>query len=555
MDDPLFGRNATARTGSEWTRRHLFGSVAPVLAATAAVAAPAARAEPVARTARAVNVVDFGAKGDGRANDTPAFRAALAAAQIVMIPVGRFRIDGPLVLADGQSLRGMGRSGWEPYAGQGAPASAPKTEIIFDGGLAIDVRNTNNVAIAGIALLARHGRQSAWAHEPGFQRGTAGINITGSLQFEATDISFHGIEAAVIGSADGGRTAQMPHIGTWSAHDCGAVFRFVSNDRSLVPVRDAWIEGCVAAVHCGRIAEIKNCDGIRIENVRFFQCLDNSICIEGTPFVSISSATMFETGGETIVLRDCQSVTIAGSQLVRAGFYRKPPLMQKSAILIENCVDVSFEGVVERPVGRAFSIRDCQNITINAAISTPFWSTGSLGSNDGAIFVERSAAIVIHASFGGMDYWIAVWADAESALTINGRIATEGRAGVVRCVQLQSPPLGHVTRLAAEVHVPANGSVILDTLRVLVPAGKSLVSRSVELTAQGLVFQADEQRWRPEQASEPGGGGLSLERHLLYRNGGKSANYASVPIGVYNPSAQRVMVPAGHEIRMSLAIE
>jgi hypothetical protein len=493
---------------------------------------------------QAANVAAFGAVGDGVTDDGPAFRAALAAAKAVEVPVGRFRITAPLVLGDGQVLRGGGRSGWEPYSGEGPPASAIRSEIVVDAGLAIDARNTNNSAVTGLALRARDARQSKWAHQPGFQSGTTGIDIAGSLQFQTTDVSFHGLEVGVAGIADAGLTAQMPHIGDWIAHDCGTVIRFVSKEPKFVPVRDARIEGCLAAIHCGRV----------IENVRFFQCTANSLLIEGSQFVQIVGATLFETGSETIVLRNCQYVTISGSQLARAGFYNAPPYRQQAALLAQNCSSLSFEGLVEQPTGRAFSIHQCGNLSINAAIGTPFWTTGSLGSNDGAIVIERSQAIVLRTSFSGSDYWIGVLADEDSASSISGTISTAGSAGVVRCTQLQPSPLGHTTRSATQLAVMAKQSMELDAIRIRIPPGKSLVSRSIELTSPGLLFEAAGQRWQMEEFVS-GATPLSLERKLLHHNETNTARYATIPIGVHNPTDRMISIPAGHEVRLSLALE
>jgi hypothetical protein len=69
--------------------------------------------EAVGRTANAkladlVSVKDFGAMGDGEADDTPAFLAALFAAQSVFIPEGVYRTTGTLTLRYGQTLFGTG---------------------------------------------------------------------------------------------------------------------------------------------------------------------------------------------------------------------------------------------------------------------------------------------------------------------------------------------------------------------------------------------------------------------------------------------------------------
>jgi hypothetical protein len=535
------------------SRRGVMTSALPALAATTASSACSANDAPIL-SASIVDAATFGARGDGRTDDHQAIASALRAGTIVTLRPGRYRISAPIRLRDGQALRGAGRGGWEPYDGHSAPSAIGRTEIIVDSGVAIDARDSNGVEVSGLAIRARDARQSRWAFPPGFQSGTIGIDIVGALQFEARDISFHGLETALSAVADRGPVAQMPILAEWSAHDCDVVARFVSKSATFVPVRDGRITGCIAAVHCGTVIDARYCDGLRIEHCRFFQCTANAIRVENTPFVTIVGTTMFETAEATLVMRGCAGAVLSGVQLARAGFYHPPPAVQRPAVLLEQCEDFSFDGLIERPMGRAFSIVDCCNVSISGTIATPFWSTGSLGSNDAAIFVERSAVLTINASFSGSDYWLAVYADAQSAPTLSGRIVTEPSAGVARCVGLQATPLGHIVRTAQPVLIPAGRTAQIDTLRIFVPARSVLVSRSIGLTIGQAVIQAGDVRWNVKTA-EPDGGSLSLERQIVHANVTDQGAYALVPLGIHNTRPDDMVVPSGVELRLSLAIE
>lgn len=55
-----------------------------------------------------VSVKDFGAVGDGVADDTLAFQKALAASKAVFVPAGTYRVISTIALTDGQSLTGVG---------------------------------------------------------------------------------------------------------------------------------------------------------------------------------------------------------------------------------------------------------------------------------------------------------------------------------------------------------------------------------------------------------------------------------------------------------------
>ena len=55
------------------------------------------------------NVRDFGARGDGVTDDTPAFQCALDQAGVISVPEGRYRIEGQLTVShSGTVLRGAG---------------------------------------------------------------------------------------------------------------------------------------------------------------------------------------------------------------------------------------------------------------------------------------------------------------------------------------------------------------------------------------------------------------------------------------------------------------
>jgi len=101
--DPSPGRLGKDRT----TRRNFLGKAAGAVAASAAVAAGAGAAPmqaPSEPKRGFYNVRDYGARGNGSADDTGAIRSAIAAAQhnayggIVLLPVGQYLVTAPLVI-------------------------------------------------------------------------------------------------------------------------------------------------------------------------------------------------------------------------------------------------------------------------------------------------------------------------------------------------------------------------------------------------------------------------------------------------------------------------
>ena len=69
---------------------------------------------PLRNVAGQVNVADFGAKGDGKTDDTEAFQKAIDAVTNaggkVIVPVGQFRIEGSVRIKDGVTVAGLSES-------------------------------------------------------------------------------------------------------------------------------------------------------------------------------------------------------------------------------------------------------------------------------------------------------------------------------------------------------------------------------------------------------------------------------------------------------------
>jgi hypothetical protein len=97
-------------------RRDLLKVAGGVVAGSSFAAATSAAGATPAREASRLgefNVLDFGAVGDGKKDNTPAFERALAAAEgmggAVRIPPGQFRFDGTIAIPAGTTLQGSWR--------------------------------------------------------------------------------------------------------------------------------------------------------------------------------------------------------------------------------------------------------------------------------------------------------------------------------------------------------------------------------------------------------------------------------------------------------------
>lgn len=129
-----------------------------------------------AKLRETVSVKDFGAIGDGVADDTVAIQAALTAASnnsVIFFPQGRYKVTSPLVMAAGktwQSLQGTSA----PFSA-GGPSSTTLSNIFFSGLAAGAIGITTNT-YASIENLGIFG--------PGASAGgtTRGVSVSSEIR-------------------------------------------------------------------------------------------------------------------------------------------------------------------------------------------------------------------------------------------------------------------------------------------------------------------------------------------------------------------------------------
>jgi hypothetical protein len=130
------------------------------------------------KLADAVSVRDFGAVGDGIADDSPAFAAALAAHQSVFVPAGRYRLATPIDVLPKRTILGAGRDDAEIVA-DGSHAFVFRRN---EGAFAIDAGGTddwNRSMLANLSIRMAVGGVEVWGHE-----------------FRLGDVNFYGGSAA-----------------------------------------------------------------------------------------------------------------------------------------------------------------------------------------------------------------------------------------------------------------------------------------------------------------------------------------------------------------------
>ena len=127
----------------------------------------------------AVNVKDFGAKGDGETDDTDAFRAAVAASNKVFLPNGNYSLSGTLQLRPNTHLFGLSRSFVSLGAGDDLRRGRGRRQVPGTDSFTIATVNDTEAA-PGLLFLTLRGRVGWQSGRGTIMLARAPFHISGS---------------------------------------------------------------------------------------------------------------------------------------------------------------------------------------------------------------------------------------------------------------------------------------------------------------------------------------------------------------------------------------
>lgn len=376
-------------------------------AITSCFAVPGAGDTAAQNAAGVLNVKDFGAVGDGKADDTKAIQSALDKAKYiirgssVILPPGEYRVTKTLVV-ENTLLTGLSAGGWSADR-----APMPTIKVDFTDGPCIHAKDA--ASVHGINFEYDHKGEEARKFGPTVLLSGIGISIT--------NIRIHQPYQGIV--ADGvtniGRL-NLENVFIISARECGV---YVTNTYDIPTLRniEVWNPLDYSQSHCVGFRLGKN-DEIRLDNCFAFKCkigyhfiqdkqgstwggmigcsadfslegvvvdaaeslriIGGSILAHGTALklngpgrVIVSGVNLIANGDAALIVRDCTSLTLTGCTLGKAG----PHWPNSPAAKIEGGKSVLVSGCTFDAFGPGIVIGEKANhfsITNNVFQPSPF---------------------------------------------------------------------------------------------------------------------------------------------------------------------------------------
>lgn len=335
-----------------------------------------------------ISVMDFGAVGDGLADDTAAIQAALDKAKsgprgsAVQLPAGQYRVTKPITV-DRALLKGLDAGGW--------PAdriALPTIKVDHLEGPCIIAREA--ASVHGVNFTYNHKDSEALPYGPTILLSGIGISITNVSILEP----YEGIIAD--GKSNIGRL-NIENVFMVSARSMGV---YVTNTYDIATLRnvEVWNVSEYSLQHCTGFKLGKN-DEIRLDNCFTYKCKIGYLLVAEERGVTWGGMTGSSADfcGESIVVEAVSAFRITGGSL----------WTHQTAIRLDGPGTLTLAGTDIRSNGNAAVIvTECDGLVMTGCKigkSGDQWPTVPLvklegGGNviiSGCMFGHRSMGIVI----------------------------------------------------------------------------------------------------------------------------------------------------------------
>tara|TARA_R110002020_G_scaffold349837_1_gene563305 strand:- start:16 stop:831 length:816 start_codon:yes stop_codon:yes gene_type:complete len=271
----------------------------------------------------------------------------------------------------------------------------------------------------------------------------------------------------------------------------------------------------------------------------------------------MGEVTLFETNTNSLTFTDCSKISASSLTVSRAGGYTNTtPWATRTAITLTRCSTVNIQGNVESPGGKAAQITDCDNVKMDVAIETPFFTNGNAAAGGaGAIEVTTSSNTHVDAVMNGETYYHSVGSDYQSSLSLTGDIISKSYANTKRAYGLDKSDRTVLHELGSARAINGGVSSAYKTIKVLVPNSKSLVSRSFTCQETGISLRVGANFWTGGLIAEPNGETTTFERKVIYSNATGSDVLHQVTLEYYNTTGSLINIPAGTKTSFAMSVE
>jgi len=336
---------------------------------------------PSASSSTYVNVMDFGAKGNGVDDDGPAIQLAidsLPSGGTIIIPDGEYLISTGVLITKGIRLLGAGRVNFNGYTSSFSPTVHSGSTLIriSDGVTAFSFNKGSDVSAFGCSIeqMSFAGTvitQAAFADAPVFRANTHAINMTSTAELILERLDFMNLDKCIFNIP--GNVAVKPFIEDMTAKDCNYFIK-AEDDAADFTVTNLSLIKMNYGIHTTSL------DGLVMSNASIYRSYVSAMYDIGggynqiSNFINISNCHFFESGSTLCYFHSISQLTITGCDFVRAGLVTSTV---QTGLLIHNSETVTVSGgMIERPRGDGAQIYGNRFVDFGTNIMNPGYQVG-----------------------------------------------------------------------------------------------------------------------------------------------------------------------------------
>jgi hypothetical protein len=343
-----------------------------------------------------INVLDYGAKGDGTTDDGPAIQLAIDALPnggSVFIPEGEYLLSTGVQITKGIKILGAGRANFNGYTSSFSPTvdSGATLIRITTGKTAFSFNKGSNVTSFGCSIeqMSFAGTtitEAAFANAPSFNASTHAIDMSDTAELVLNRLDFYNLDKCIFNTSS--KLAVKCFIEDMTAKDCN--FFIKAEDAAA-----DWTVSNLSLIKMNYGIHTTSLDGLVMSNATIYRSFISAMYDVGggsnqiSNFINISNCHFFESGGTLAYFHSISQLTITGCDFVRSGLVTSTV---QTGLIIYNSETVTVSGgMIERSRGDGAQIYGNRFVDFATNIISPGWQ---VGGRTGLIMYDNQLANV-----------------------------------------------------------------------------------------------------------------------------------------------------------------